>query len=284
MSLAEQFAEHQVGSLDLTRFVRVGTGTKVRAVIAAMNEAKVTCACVCNGAGPIGIVTDRDVLTRVTGYPLTWDMPVEMVMTPEPETVRDRSSAAEALAVMNRYRFRNVPVVNGVGDLMGNLDRFALMRFASAVLFDEATTGEEEPPPQTGRMFESLSGLDLPEPVTIAPDTNLKLVVHTMRGRGIGSLLVVDDRGETVGIFTDHDAQAKVACRVENLSAVAVANVMTREPTSLAADDAIADGLRLMAEHGLSHVPLTSGGTQTVAMVSFRDIADHLESTFAEEA
>ena len=87
VDLAEQFSEHPVTSLDVTRYVLVDAGASVREVVGEMNAAGHTCAVVSRGAGPIGIVTDRDVLTRVVGYPMTWDMPIETVRTPEPEAV-----------------------------------------------------------------------------------------------------------------------------------------------------------------------------------------------------
>ncbi len=278
MNLAEEFAARTLTSLDLTRYARVSIGSRVRDVVAAMNEANRTCACVSGGGAPIGMLTDRDVLTRVVGYPLTWDMPVEMVMTPEPESVFDTSSVAAALEVMNRFRFRNLPVVDETGRLIGNLDRFSLLRFAAKVLFSEDSVGEHELAAQHGLLFVDFSGLELANPVVVTPDADLKHVVHTMRGRGIGSVLVVNGGGETVGIFTDHDAQARVACKVENLAMVPVASVMTPGPMSLPIEAHVGDGLKLMAEHGLSHIPLTDQTGQAVAMVSFRDIADYVET------
>ncbi len=280
MDLAEQFDEHEVSSLDLSRFVRIDAGQSVRDVVAAMNGADYTCACVCRDGKPEGIVTDRDVLTRVVGYPMVWDMPVETVMTPEPETVRADASVSDALELMNTFRFRNVPVVDGDGVLVGNLDRFAFLRFAADQLFREESIETHDLAAQHALLFVDFRGLDLPEPVTVATDTDLKRVVHTMRGRGIGSVLVNDDAGSCVGIFTDHDAQTKVACQLDNLAAERVGSVMTAAPLSLEVDRPIADGLRLMAERKLSHIPLTSSGDEPVEMVSFRDIAHYLETAF----
>lgn len=280
VDLAEQFDEHEVSSLDLTRFVRVEAGRTVRDVVAAMNDADYTCACVCRHGKPEGIVTDRDVLTRVVGYPMVWDMAVETVMTPEPETVRDDASVSDALELMNTFRFRNVPVVDGDGALVGNLDRYALLRYAADQLFRNESLETHQLAAQHALLFVDFRGLDLPEPVAVSTDTDLKHVVHTMRGRGIGSVLVYDDAGSCAGIFTDHDAQTKVACRLENLSAEAVGSVMTAAPLSLEVDRPIADGLRLMAERNLSHIPLTASGDEPEKIVSFRDIAHYLETSF----
>ena len=55
---------------------------------------------------------------------------------------------------------------------------------------------------------------------------------------------------------------------------------MTEQPVTLDVHQPIADGLRMMAERGFSHIPLVDGSAQPTAVVSFRDIADYLETTF----
>lgn len=284
VNLAEQFSEHSVTSLDLNRYVLVDAGASVRDVVGAMNDAGHTCAIVSRGEGPIGIVTDRDVLTRVVGYPTTWDMPVETVMTPDPEAVPADGSVADALEMMNLFRFRNVPVVDGAGVLVGNLDRFAFLAFAADLLFSDASIETHQLAAQHALLFVDFTGLNLPAPVTVTPDTDVKRVVHTMRGRGIGSVLVADERGQNLGIFTDHDAQTKVACRIDNLGSVEIAGVMTESPLTLEVRQPIADGLRLMYQERISHIPLMGSGAGPVAVISFRDLADYLESTFVSMA
>ncbi len=280
VNLADQFAEHAVTSLDLSRYVLVDAAMKVRDVVGAMNDAGHRCAIVSKGAGPVGIVTDRDVLTRVVGYPMTWEMPVEAVMTPEPESVLSDQSVADALELMNVFRFRNVPVLDAAGALVGNLDRHAFLTFASAELFSDASLDTHDLAAQHGLLFVDFTGLNLPQPITVRPHTDLKRVVHTMRGRGIGSVLVTGEDGVLAGIFTDHDAQTKVACKMDNLYEVPVSDVMTASPVTLECREPIATGLRLMADRNLSHIPLTGSTPHPVAIVSFRDVADYLESTF----
>lgn len=280
MNLAERFDVDTVTSLDLSRYVRTTGESTVREAVAAMNQSGHTCACIIDGDVPIGILTDRDVLTRVVGYPAAWDLPIEAVMTPDPETVRADASVGEALELMNVFRFRNVPVVEQSGTLMGNLDRYAFLHYAAAQLFSPESVETHELAAQHGLLFVDFTGLDLPVPVAVPADTDLKRVVHTMRGRGIGSVLVTDPPNEVVGIFTDHDAQSKVACRIENLGAATVGSVMTAQPATLDVHQPIADGLRMMAERGFSHIPLVPGEGRPTAVVSFRDIADYLETTF----
>lgn len=51
-----------------------------------------------------------------------------------------------------------------------------------------------------------------------------------------------------------------------------VAEIMTREPYTLGPDDSLADARRLMADHHIRHVPITSPDGSVIGMVSQRDV------------
>jgi CBS domain-containing protein len=79
----------------------------------------------------VGIFTDRDVLKKVVDAPLTWDQPIERLMTRDPETVRPEEGVGEALQPMIAGHYRNVPVVAADGTLCGNLTHHAIIKFLS---------------------------------------------------------------------------------------------------------------------------------------------------------
>jgi CBS domain-containing protein len=81
-----------------------------------MREQQVNVCLVTEGDTLKGILTDRDVLTKVANHPETLDQPIETVMTANPITVGPETSAAQALWLMDQYGFRNLPVVGGDGD------------------------------------------------------------------------------------------------------------------------------------------------------------------------
>ena len=69
---------------------------------------------------PIGIVTDRDLTTRViAGCREPSTTTVAEVMTRNPKTVTEDSAIEEALAVMRSGAFRRVPVVDRDDRLVG---------------------------------------------------------------------------------------------------------------------------------------------------------------------
>lgn len=129
MSLEHDLRREQVIHLDLTGFTAVECGTSVRHTVDKMRQKGHNCAFITNGGALKGIFTDRDVLRKVVDSPETWDKPIEMVMTPNPFTVKATDPADKALALMDERHFRNVPVLNKEGAIVGNLTHYAIIKY-----------------------------------------------------------------------------------------------------------------------------------------------------------
>ena len=129
MSLEYDLQQEQVIHLNLTEFTEVETGTSVRATIEKMRQENHNCAIITNKGQLTGIFTDRDILRKVVDVPQSWDQPIETVMTPTPLTVTLKDSADTALNLMNEKHFRNVPVLDDTGAVMGNLTHYAIVKY-----------------------------------------------------------------------------------------------------------------------------------------------------------
>jgi CBS domain-containing protein len=115
--------------LDPYDFVAVDRGARVVEVIGAMRGRRCGCALVTRDGRLAGIFTERDVLQRVLTAPETWNGPVEAVMTPEPRTLHGDETVGAAIQFMVQGHYRNVPVVDGQGAVIGNLTHYDLLRF-----------------------------------------------------------------------------------------------------------------------------------------------------------
>lgn len=105
-----------------TREVSVISPSETAAVAAArMAEHGVgTLVVVDEATHPRGIVTDRDLVTRVLARGLdAASTRIEAVMTPEPRTIGERTPIELALSVMRAGRLRRLPVVDDEGRLVG---------------------------------------------------------------------------------------------------------------------------------------------------------------------
>jgi CBS domain-containing protein len=129
MSLVKDLKAEQVIHLDLRIFTAVKVGTTVRETVEAMRQENHHCAIVTDRGNLAGIFTDRDLLKKVVDAPETWDGPIEAVMTPAPITVNSKDPADKALALMDEKHFRNVPVVNDNGQVIGNLTHHAIIKY-----------------------------------------------------------------------------------------------------------------------------------------------------------
>lgn len=88
------------------------TGTVADAV-KSMNDHHTGCILVGRAGKLIGIFTERDVLTKDFFRADSHTVPVESVMTPNPETLEPEDSIAFALNKMSVGGYRHIPIVDG---------------------------------------------------------------------------------------------------------------------------------------------------------------------------
>ena len=99
----------------------INPGESARVAASRMHSRKVgTLIVVDDNQRPIGLLTDRDLATRVLGEGKDGNTtPVREVMSPAPSTVDEQTSIEDALAIMRSGTFRRLPVVDGEGRLTG---------------------------------------------------------------------------------------------------------------------------------------------------------------------
>jgi len=115
-------------SLAERKLVTVGPKEELTAAARLMREAHVGMlvvvqpALVPDGVSPVGVLTDRDIVTTVIAREIDpRSMRVEDVMTPKPVTVLAQTPVDQVLEAMRAAGVRRVPVVDNVGRLVGVL-------------------------------------------------------------------------------------------------------------------------------------------------------------------
>jgi CBS domain-containing protein len=124
-----------------------------------------------------------------------------------------------------------------------------------------------------------LSQIPSRQPIRVSPDTRLGDVVESMHAGRTGAALVVDDRGELIGIFTEHDLlrradHSSLAWRDEP-----VQKMMTPRPRIIREEDTLAEALRRMDTGKHRHLPVVRG-REPVAVISIRELLAHIASKF----
>ena len=125
--------ERSLASLRARPPVSVTAGTPLSTALQAMHEARVGSVAVTDeGRRPLGILTLKDVLSRVTLPGLPLHAPIERAMTADPITLPAGATAREALLAMARHGIHHLLLVEG-GKLAGVIsekDLFAIKRMS----------------------------------------------------------------------------------------------------------------------------------------------------------
>ena len=81
----------------------------------------------------VGVLTERDVFGRLVGDDVAravdLSQPVESLMTREPRTLNLDQTVGDAMSLMQTGRFRNVPLVDDEGHLVGVVRQVDILKF-----------------------------------------------------------------------------------------------------------------------------------------------------------
>jgi CBS domain-containing protein len=96
-------------------------------------------------------------------------------------------------------------------------------------------------------------------PLTLAPSNTVKEACERMRDRRAGAVLVCDEVGSLMGIFTGRDAVTRIVAAGKSPNETKLHEVMTRNPTTMTSEMTAIDALRMMWDGGFRHVPVVKG-------------------------
>lgn len=126
---------------------------------------------------------------------------------------------------------------------------------------------------------------ELPElrPVVCLPSTaKVSDAIQSMTDKRVGFIMIVEGE-KLVGVFSERDVLVKIAPSDIDIKATPIADMMTPDPQALQSTDELAYALNLMSVGGYRHVPILDEFGSPVAVVSMRDIVEHIVSQFPDE-
>ncbi len=107
--------------------------------------------------------------------------------------------------------------------------------------------------------------------ITISSYDSVSEAAYLMRNEDIGALVVTDKDSKPIGIITDRDLVVSVIAERINPTEVTVEDIMTKDPVSVDEDTDLFDIIRILQEHSVRRLPITSGGKLT-GIVSVDDL------------
>ena len=117
-------------------------------------------------------------------------------------------------------------------------------------------------------VFESISRTLL---VTAAPQSTVFQAACIMTRAHSGSVLILDQAGALLGIFTERDLLTKVVAKSLDPAVTPVTEVMTSNPVTVPREMSVCDAILLMKERRFRHLPIVAPSGKVVGMFSFRD-------------
>ena len=133
-------------------------------------------------------------------------------------------------------------------------------------------------------VFQSISRKQL---VTTSAHSTVFQAACVMTQAHSGSVLVLNDAGGALGIFTERDLLTKVVAKALDPGVTPISEVMTRNPCTVPPDLSVSDAVLLMKERRFRHLPVVAPGGKVLGMFSFRDAsprevidAEDLEAQF----
>jgi CBS domain-containing protein len=119
---------HSVSQLQTDDFVCIEPATPIHEAIERMKEDEGGCAIVCEAGRIVGIFTERDLIAKVIGEEVSMNDPVSLYMTTTVETLTFDATIGDAVELMNRKGYRNIPLVRD-GQLSGSISVFDVITY-----------------------------------------------------------------------------------------------------------------------------------------------------------
>ena len=139
--------------------------------------------------------------------------------------------------------------------------------------FDADDFARSHPGGSLGRRLSSVrdvmhTGEDIPR---VNGNTILSRTLLEMSAKGLGMAAVLDEQGGVAGIFTDGDLRRTLDAGFD-VHATATAEVMTRNPRTIAETCLAAEALRMMEEHRINALLVLDEDQQLAGVLNMHDL------------
>jgi CBS domain-containing protein len=120
------------------------------------------------------------------------------------------------------------------------------------------------------------------EPIRLPATAMVEAAVTRMVDDRRAAVVVVDDAGRLIGIFTERDVLTRVVRPGRDPRRTALSEVMTPEPEALAPQDRVCYAVNRMHTAGHRSIPLVDSQGRPVGIITVNDIVQWLAELFPE--
>ena len=106
---------------------------------------------------------------------------------------------------------------------------------------------------------------------SVGPDETVFDALETMAEHNIGALLVFDG-DDLVGILSERDYARKVKLLERGSKDTRVSEIMTTEIRTVGSESTVAEGMELMTEYRIRHLPVLDDDGRVAGVISIGDV------------
>ena len=121
-------------------------------------------------------------------------------------------------------------------------------------------------------------------PVTVGREGSVAEAALHMKEADVGSVVVLGEAGDVVGIVTDRDVAVRLVAEDLPADTTPVDVIMTIMPLCIDRRMDVEMALKKMEVHGVRRIPVLDEGNELLGVVSLDDILIHLGKTFGVAA
>jgi len=125
---------------------------------------------------------------------------VEEMMSKQPKTLSRYNSLHDARELMQKNRFRHIPIVDDSNQLIGLVSQRNVMTYG--ISSQDYVDSEELSKIEAGTL---IADIMVTEITTVDASVKIADAAHLIYRKKLGCLPVVDAENKLVGIITDHD-------------------------------------------------------------------------------
>ena len=114
-----------------------------------------------------------------------------------------------------------------------------------------------------------------PAPLTARPTDSVLDAVKAMDAKNYGSVIVVDDAHQVIGMMTERDIFRRLVAEKRDPEQTTVGEIMTSEVRTARADDELVDWLRIMSNERFRRLPVVDGQGKLIAVMSQGDFVSY---------
>lgn len=262
---------NKVSEIMTPEVITAEVSRSIQDVMETMTAKNVGCVVLTDKQVPAGIFTERDVLKRVMNKKLDLKKTgIQEVMSAPIFAVDEETHIVDALGKMYQKKFRHLLIHGKERAIVGMVSMRDILKLAVKLgqgLKDSRTIGS------------ILSG----RPVTVNVSQPIYETIEIMVQKN-NTGVVVQDKGEPKGIFTERDVLKRVATKHIDTRKTPVKEVMTADFESASHSALVGEILAEMYQKGFRNLPILGDKGELVGVVSMGDVLKYAKALDVDEA